>query len=310
MPDLILDLRFLRYAFAVAEHGSFRRAALILGLPQSTVSRRVQLLEHRLGMKLFERHKGGVRLNLSGQRFLREVYPSAERMQRAAREIASGRMGGIGDLRIGLLASLASGFLSNLLSEFIIRHPDISMRIDEDTAESNIAGVVAGRLDIAFVPGKPSIPGCNSRHLWDERIYVAMPTSHPLALETTVAWPQIQHETFAISATGPGPQVEDFLIRQLSAIGFRPDIRVHCVGRENLMNIVAKGFGLTLTTDSTLGTHYAGVAFRPLADSNERVPSFGIWTASNSNPALPLLLKLSNVLSAAKRQRERVLAKP
>ena len=45
VPDLALDLRYLKYAMLVAEHGSFRRAASILNLSQSTISRRIQLLE-------------------------------------------------------------------------------------------------------------------------------------------------------------------------------------------------------------------------------------------------------------------------
>lgn len=47
MPDLTLDLRYLKYAIQVAEAGSFRRAAERIAISQSTVSRRVQMLGHR-----------------------------------------------------------------------------------------------------------------------------------------------------------------------------------------------------------------------------------------------------------------------
>ena len=55
MPDLAFDLRHRPYAMLVAEHGSFRRAADVLELSQSTISRRVQSLERRLGVTLFDR---------------------------------------------------------------------------------------------------------------------------------------------------------------------------------------------------------------------------------------------------------------
>ncbi|WP_245424348.1 LysR family transcriptional regulator [Sinorhizobium sp. BJ1] len=42
VPDIAFDLRYLRYALRAAEHGSFRRAAEILSVSQSTVSRRIQ----------------------------------------------------------------------------------------------------------------------------------------------------------------------------------------------------------------------------------------------------------------------------
>ena len=70
MPDLALDLRDLKYPILVAEHGSFRRAADILNLSQSTLSLRIQLLERRLGLPLFERNRTGTRPTLAGERFL------------------------------------------------------------------------------------------------------------------------------------------------------------------------------------------------------------------------------------------------
>jgi DNA-binding transcriptional LysR family regulator len=56
----MLDLRHLREALVAAEHRSFRRAASILGVSQFTLSRRIRLLEQRLGFSLFERNFSGV----------------------------------------------------------------------------------------------------------------------------------------------------------------------------------------------------------------------------------------------------------
>src|SRR3546814_4274967 len=67
MPDLSLDLRHLRYALAAAQHQSFRRAAATLDVSQSTLTRRVQLLEHRIGFRIFDRgpDRKSTRLNSS-----------------------------------------------------------------------------------------------------------------------------------------------------------------------------------------------------------------------------------------------------
>jgi DNA-binding transcriptional LysR family regulator len=83
MPDLALDLRYLKYAILVAEHGSFRRAADSLNIAQSTISRRIRTLEHRLGVSLFERCRTGARLSAMGARFLREAAVSAEDLRQA-----------------------------------------------------------------------------------------------------------------------------------------------------------------------------------------------------------------------------------
>ncbi len=74
-----LTLQNLRYALAAAEHGSFRQAAEVLLLQQSTLSRCVRQLEDLIGMAVFERSSGGVRATQAGLQFLRsgEVDPRA-----------------------------------------------------------------------------------------------------------------------------------------------------------------------------------------------------------------------------------------
>jgi hypothetical protein len=96
-----------------------------------------------------------------------------------------------------------------------------------------------------------------------------------------------------VTAGAGGPEIEDYIVRQLSGPGFRPAIAVHQVGRENLLNLVARGFGITLTTASTLGTTYPGVAFRPIESDANYVDSSAVWLASNQNPALRRLLELT-----------------
>jgi DNA-binding transcriptional LysR family regulator len=302
MPDLALDLRYLRYAMLVAELGSFRRAADVLNLSQSTVSRRIQLLERRLGVPLFERSRSGTRLTYAGERFIRDAAVGAGHLHQAASDLTLAQRGHLGELRIGLMASLASGFLADLLYCFRTRFPNVDVKLEEASSQSNAAGVLSGRLDAAFISGSPQLPECHTRELWDEGILVALPSQHALAARANVKWDEVRDETFLVSADGPGPEIEDYLVRQLSVLGFRPKILAQKLGRENLLNMVAKGFGLTLTTHSTTGTSYAGVAFVPIGDAEECVASSVVWPTSSQNPALKKLLELCDAL-VAKRDR-------
>lgn len=84
MPDVALDLRYLRCAIAAAEHGSFRRTALFLDVPRSTVSRRIQMLEGRLGFPLFVRERIGVKLTPAGADFLKDAIAGVYHLSRAA----------------------------------------------------------------------------------------------------------------------------------------------------------------------------------------------------------------------------------
>ncbi|WP_354202019.1 LysR family transcriptional regulator [Bradyrhizobium sp. JR4.1] len=154
MPDLSLDLRYLRYAILVAEHGSVRRTADILNIRQSTVSRRIQLLERRIGVQLFERSRSGARTTLAGERFLREAAVGAEHLREAVNGLTLARRGHFGGLRIGLMASLASGFLADLHGAYHSRFPGIEIKLDEATSQVNASAVLNGRLDAAFIPGE------------------------------------------------------------------------------------------------------------------------------------------------------------
>lgn len=191
------------------------------------------------------------------------------------------------------MASLASGFLADLLGVFHRQFPAIDIKLTEATAKANASAVLNGRLDAAFIPGDPRLPSCRVERLWDEKIYVAVPDSHEVATRKSVAWDDLKHETFLVSADAAGPEIEDYLMRQLSGPGFQPRISVQRVGRENLFNMVARGFGITLTTTSTLGIPYPGIRFLSNLSGEDTVSSSVIWAASNQNPALKLLIDMS-----------------
>lgn len=293
MPDPTLDLRNLRYVILAAERGSFRRVAAEAGVQQSTVSRRVQLVERRLGAKIFERHTGGVTLTAAGEVFLRDAIVGAQHLRRAVHAVTNLKRGNQGALRIGLFVSLAAGFLGELVERYRQRYDGIDIQFEESTAERNLGRVISGELDVAFVTGMPVPEGCEALQLWEERIFVALPSTHALSRQQEISWDDVRRERFIVSAGGPGPEIHDYLIKRLSALGFRPDIRIHRVGRENLMNMVARGFGLTLTTASTLGTSFAGLTFLPIAGDEDIVPCTAVWTINNSNPALHRMLTIA-----------------
>ncbi|MUZ65636.1 LysR family transcriptional regulator [Agrobacterium vitis] len=293
MPDLALDLRYLKYAVLAAEQGSFRRVADALDLSQSTVSRRILLLERRLGVALFERRRTGVSLTPAGRRFIDDAAIGVERLRKAIYDLKQAQNGQSGELRIGLITSLASGFLGDLLATFHQKFPHIDVKLEEGTSQAVAAGILSGRLDVAFIPGEPQMSGSETTPLWDEPIYVALPEGHALAGRPALELGDLRNELYLVTAEAAGPDVESYLMRHLSTQGFQPNISVQRVGRENLLNMVAMGFGIALTTVSTLGVTYSGVLFRPVINTPEIVTSSVVCLRSNRNPAVAMLLDLA-----------------
>ncbi|MES0179059.1 LysR family substrate-binding domain-containing protein [Mesorhizobium sp. M0025] len=190
------------------------------------------------------------------------------------------------------MASLAQGPLADLLAAYRERFPKIEVRISEGTSQAHAVAVLKGRLDAAFIVGEPRLPGCDTRHLYDETLFAALPADHALALQARIAWEDLRDETLLVMADGSGPEVEGIIVRHLSTLGFQPKIAVQHVGRDNLLNMVGKSYGLTLVANSILGATYPGVRFVPIEPA-EIVTWSVVWPKSNPNPALKRLLELS-----------------
>lgn len=297
MPDLSLDLRHLRYALAVAELGSFRRAALQLDLPQSTVSRRVKSLEDRIGIAIFRRDHTGIQITPAGRRFLDEAAIGARHLSNAVSAMNSVRRGEAGQLHVSMFAALSTGFVKSLFQQYRRRYKQVNVRLEESTAQISVAAILEGRLDVAFVTGEPTVPGCESLRLWDERLFLVLPEGHALLSSSHITWESLRPEPFIVTSGGRGPEIEDHLLAGLSKPGFRPDIQSHAVSRETLINMVALGFGVALVTESAIGPKYDGVTFRSIGMPAEPIPASAIWLTSNTNPALKSLLKLARLLA-------------
>jgi DNA-binding transcriptional LysR family regulator len=188
---------------------------------------------------------------------------------------------------------LASGVLAELLAIYRSRFPAIELNLEEATSQVSASAILSGRLDAAFVPGDPKLPGIRSVRIGGEKIFVAVSCNHEVAEQAAVTWDDLGHETFLVMADVAGPEIEAYLVRQLSRSGFHPRISIQRVGRENLLNMVAHTFGITLTTSSTLGIPYPGIRFVPIVSSEDTISSSIIWSQTNQNPALERLVELS-----------------
>ena len=86
-----IHIRHFHYVIAAADHGSFRRAAIALGVQESAVSRRIRQLEERLGTTFFIRSSRGVELTQAGKKFVlrgRKALSEINRSERGAERAA------------------------------------------------------------------------------------------------------------------------------------------------------------------------------------------------------------------------------
>ena len=277
-----IRLRQLRHFLAAADHGSFRKAAIALAINESSVSRQIRDLEDELGASLFIRHSGGVRLTLAGQEFLCSARHALRQIDIGVTKVGAVGRADQGHLRIGIFSSLASGFLFDLLRKFGERHPTVQVDLMDGNPAEHIAAVRKLDLDIAFITGTARWAGCETEHLWYERVFVVLPADHPLATKAELGWPDLAGERFIVSDVAPGQEIHDYLVAHLAGPGHHPDIQSQHVGRDNILSLVAVGRGLTLTSEATTVGQFPGIAYRQLA--NEVLPFSMVWSGRNDNP--------------------------
>jgi DNA-binding transcriptional LysR family regulator len=304
-PSIIVpnvDLISISQALMVADYASFSQAARALGVKQSAVSRRIQALEDELGVSLFERQSNGVRPTIAGQRFFERTRAAFAEIDYAIKNAAAAGRGDEGVIRIGVLPSLLSGFLCDVLAEFREAQPGVILDFFDGPPKKLIARIMARQLDIAFVVSGMPTPGCDAEALWSAGIRVALPHKHPLAGCDAIDWELLRDERFVFGRDGSAAGLDDHAIERVAGIGGRLSSSMHDVSQDLVMQFVALGFGLSLVSDLSTIIPYPGVAFRPLAGEDHHVSYSAVWLPGNDNPALRRFLSLARSKSAERRE--------
>lgn len=145
-----LDLNAVTAFVAVVEHRSFRAAARSLGVPKSTVSRRVALLEEQLGVQLLQRTTRTVSLTDVGDAFHQRCSQALGTISDAAREVRQSEASPKGVLRVTAPITFAEHFLGDIVTEFLSENPDVRVTLD---LTDRYVDLVAEGYDVALRAG-------------------------------------------------------------------------------------------------------------------------------------------------------------
>ncbi|MFK3983633.1 LysR family transcriptional regulator [Micromonospora sp. NPDC050397] len=194
-----MELRHLATFTAVAEEGSFTRAAERLRVVQSAVSAAVRNLERELGVPLFERTTHRVELTDAG----RLLLPEARRTLAAAegaREVVDQLRGGLrGTVRLGMMQSQRASSVSvaRLLATFRAEHPGVDVELRVGASGEHAADLRSGRLDLAYLAlPAGSAAGLTLVPLEAEPMPLVCPPEHPLADRSEVELVDLADEAF------------------------------------------------------------------------------------------------------------------
>lgn len=296
----MMELHRLRYFVAVAETGSFTRAAGREGITQPSLSQQILEFEKELTrdtgdlVRLFDRLGRKAVLTAVGQQLLphaQAVLSAAAEAERAVRAVGSA-----GELRAGAIPTVAQYLLPLVARRFLKAHPG-RLRLLEDKTERLIAALLAGELDVGVMALPIQDDRLHVEPLFSEALVFALPADHRLAAKEVVRFKDVADEPFLLldDLHCFGDQV---LSLCRNAGGFEP--RVACKGEQigTLLGLVAGGVGVTVVPEmAAAGDSSKRRVYRPFGNPAPTRTLCAVWHKQRYRP--PAAVVFVDLLKAA-----------
>lgn len=167
---MALELRHLRYLLAVAEHGSFTRAAEDLRISQPTLSQQVRQLERTVGVALLDRSGRSVRLTDAGETYAHHARRALRDLAAAQRAVQDVQDLTRGHLRLAVTPTFTAYLVGPLVAELHGRHPGITLDVKETTQDRMESALLADDLDLGIAFSGPHLPGIAAVTLFTETL--------------------------------------------------------------------------------------------------------------------------------------------
>ena len=291
---MTIEVRQLRYAVTTADAQSFSRAAALLNVKQSTLSRRVLQLEDRLGVKLFERTTRGAEPTENGRVFIeqaRRIVTDVDNLQTTARNVSYGLHGRIA---VGYCSPLMSGNLKLAFSDYLTRFPDVQFDGIEAGPEKLFHCLQSRSIDVAIAPIGLSETGLVSRKLWSERLFAVLPADNHLTVKEHIYWQDLRREVFVVPNSGIGPILGNLISARLTEQAYHPAIIQQDTSLESVLSMVAAKRFITIATEASQGIAWSDLEFRQIYDPSgpARLEYALYWREDNENSALQRFFKL------------------
>jgi LysR family transcriptional regulator, cyn operon transcriptional activator len=261
-------VRPLRYLKAVADHGSFTRAAAALHVSQPALSQQIRELEQRMGVQLLDRGGRTVRPTDVGEAYLRHVRRALDELEVGGRAIRDVQDLSSGALRLGFTPSFAIYLLGPLIRRYRDRFPGIVLTITEMAQEEIELALGTDALDLGLAFSDVLAEDVEWLPLHAERLSLIMGQRHPAAngnREMDAA--ALAAEPLAL--LGPSFATRAMVDRYLRRNGVHPHVAVEANSIAAIVEIVRLA-GLATILPETVAQEQRGlcvVRLKPAIDS-------------------------------------------
>jgi LysR family hydrogen peroxide-inducible transcriptional activator len=259
-----MELHQLRYVCAIAETGSFSRAAERCQVAQPSLSQQVLKLEKDLGTKLFDRLGRSVRLTEAGRAFLPHARSILSQMETARSSVADKNADVRGSVAVGVIPTIAPYLMPRYMTAFTKKYPEAQLRIVEETTPILVENLREMSIDLALL----ALP---LRHkdlvlfpLRTEPLFAALPKDHPRAAAESLSLKDLRGESFVMLRDGHC--FRDLSIAACTHARITPRIAFESGQFSSLFGMVAAGVGISLVPEMAIDRN-AGCRYVRLSDA-------------------------------------------
>jgi LysR family transcriptional regulator, hydrogen peroxide-inducible genes activator len=259
-----MEFHQLRYVCAIAETGSFSRAAERCQVAQPSLSQQVLKLEEDLGTKLFDRLGRSVRLTEAGRAFLPHARSILSQMETARSSAAEKSADVRGSVAVGVIPTIAPYLMPRYTTSFAKKYPEAKLRIVEETTPTLVESLRDLSIDLAILALPLRHKELKLFPLRTEPLFAVLPKNHPLAATESLALKDLRGESFVMLRDGHC--FRGLSIAACTRARVTPRIAFESGQFSSLFGMVAAGVGISLAPEMAIDRN-AGCRYVRLSDA-------------------------------------------
>jgi LysR family hydrogen peroxide-inducible transcriptional activator len=245
-----MELHQLRYFCAVAETGSFSRAAEQSHVSQPSLSQQIMKLEDELGARLFDRLGRSVRLTETGQTFLPRARAVLRELEAARGDVAEQKDSFGGSITVGVIPTVAPYFLPPQLTTFARKFPQVRLTVVEEITPLLLDLARASKVDIAILALPIRGHEFDTFPLLTERLHAALPPHHKLAKRHTLSLKDLRAQPFLLLRDGHC--FRDTAVAACDRARLHPQIVFESGQFSSLLSMVGAGMGVSIVPEMAI----------------------------------------------------------
>lgn len=235
----------------VAKYGNFTRAAEVLSLTQPAVSHHIKQLENELGVVIFSRKKGDLKLTVAGEivvKYAMRINAVYDRM----REVLSDRENNIERLRIGITHTAESNVIAEVLAKYGNDNPNIIITIITDSIKNLYSMLENYEIDFAIVEGISGNSDINSLLLDTDYLVCAVSNENPISKQSMVTIEELKNQRLILRLPMSG--TVNLFVSSLESINrsieeFNVILEVDNI--DTIKTLIRKNLGVSILPKST-----------------------------------------------------------